>query len=77
MSVAKTFLALTYLAVKSIYKYFFANSSPSSPKLQYKVCLDSRKELGVGEGVDIEKKMNSTTDDEAYASSSSSIASTS
>ena len=84
MSLAKTFLALTYLAVKSILKYFFVDSSLSLPEAKDQKFLDSglsltKGKLGVVEGRDIEKKMNSTTDDEAYSSSSSSssIASTS
>ncbi len=67
MPVAKTFLALAYLAIKSIYKYFF--HAPQTALSQTDSSLSS-----IGE---IEKKMNSTTDDEAYSSSSSSLASTS
>jgi len=67
MPVAKTFLALAYLAIKSIYKYFFHD--PQTALSQTDSSLSS-----IGE---IEKKMNSTTDDEAYSSSSSSLASTS
>jgi hypothetical protein len=69
MPLAKTFLALAYLAIKSIYKYFF-HASPQTSLSQTDASLSSI-------GGEIEKKMNSTTDDEAYSSSSSSLASTS